>query len=87
MRHLAPYLTGDNENAYVVGAYALGAEADTNAAAVALWQAQQQQKKSTPASVGPQVRESGISIGGVALLVGAILVGLATWPRVSRWLG
>jgi hypothetical protein len=30
---------------------------------------------------------SGISVGGVAILVVAILVGLATWPRVSRWMG
>jgi hypothetical protein len=62
----------------------LGATPEETAAAAALWQSQQ--KKPAPAAK-PAEPESGISIGGVALLVGAILVGLATWPRVSRWLG
>lgn len=73
-------------NKYYVGALALGATprdyyvGATDAEAAILATALNKRQ-------GVKEPESGISVGGVALLVGAIIVGLVTWPRVSRWLG
>lgn len=57
----------------------LGVDATTVATAK-MWQ--DSQDKARAAAEAP----SGISIGGVCVLVGVLIAGAVTWPHVSRWL-